>query len=81
MMVRYGTVCVVRYGSLWWAALVEDTCRMYLTFGILCQGLLTMKHAHYFDLYHRHLQHFRGKKSHLLEIGVASGGSLQMWKA
>ncbi|CAK9083089.1 unnamed protein product [Durusdinium trenchii] len=45
------------------------------------EGLLTMKHAHYFDLYHRHLQHFRGKKSHLLEIGVASGGSLQMWKA
>lgn len=45
------------------------------------QGLLTVKHAHYFDIYHRHLQHFRGKKMHLLEIGVASGGSLQMWKA
>ena len=44
-------------------------------------GLLTMKFAHYFDIYHRHLQHFRGKKAHLLEIGVASGGSLQMWKA
>ena len=45
------------------------------------EGPLTVKHAHYFDLYHRHLQHLRGKKSHLLEIGVASGGSLQMWKA
>lgn len=45
------------------------------------EGLLTVKHAHYFDIYHRHLQHFRGKKMHLLEIGVASGGSLQMWKA
>jgi len=44
-------------------------------------GLLTMKFTHYFDIYHRHLQHFRGKKAHLLEIGVASGGSLQMWKA
>ncbi|CAJ1360160.1 unnamed protein product [Effrenium voratum] len=45
------------------------------------EGLQTTKLAHYFDVYHRHLSHFRGRKAHLLEIGVASGGSLQMWKA
>ena len=38
------------------------------------------KWHHYFDIYHNHFQRFRGKSVRLLEIGVASGGSLQMWK-
>jgi hypothetical protein len=37
------------------------------------------KWRHYFDAYHRHLQQFRGRAVHVCEIGVYSGGSLEMW--
>jgi len=42
-------------------------------------GRLLFKWHHYFEIYHRHLQRFRGKSPVLLEIGVYQGGSLQMW--
>jgi hypothetical protein len=38
------------------------------------------KWLHYFDVYHRHLQRFRGKELNILEIGIYSGGSLAMWR-
>lgn len=38
------------------------------------------KWDHYFDIYNRHLSKFREKKSTLIEIGIYSGGSLDMWK-
>ena len=38
------------------------------------------KWIHYFDIYVRHFQRFVYKKPVILEIGVAGGGSLQMWK-
>lgn len=38
------------------------------------------KWVHYFDVYDRHFSRFRGKDVVILEIGVAHGGSLQMWK-
>jgi Methyltransferase domain len=38
------------------------------------------KWLHYFDIYHRHLQKFRGKEVNILEIGIYSGGSLGMWR-
>lgn len=39
------------------------------------------KWRHYFEAYHRHLAHLRGKPNlTLLEIGVYSGGSLEMWR-
>jgi hypothetical protein len=34
------------------------------------------KWSHYFDVYHRHCERFRGKEVHVLEIGIYSGGSL-----
>jgi len=37
------------------------------------------KWNHYFDIYHQHFQKFRGRKMRVLEIGVYSGGSLDMW--
>ena len=37
------------------------------------------KWDHYFDIYHRHLNKFVGQAVHLLEVGIYSGGSLQMW--
>jgi cephalosporin hydroxylase len=38
------------------------------------------KWTHYFDIYERHFERFRAKSSVMLEIGVAGGGSLAMWR-
>lgn len=39
------------------------------------------KWEHYFDIYHRHFAKFVGRKVDVLEIGVYSGGSLEMWRS
>lgn len=39
------------------------------------------KLTQYFPAYHRHFQKFIGKEVHIVEIGIQSGGSLEMWKA
>jgi hypothetical protein len=36
---------------------------------------------HYFDLYARHLAGFVGREVVVVEVGVYSGGSLEMWKS
>ena len=41
---------------------------------------LLHKWVHYFDIYERHLERFRGKAPVMIEIGVFGGGSLAMWK-
>ncbi len=38
------------------------------------------KWEHYFEIYHRHLSKFVGRKVDVLEIGIYSGGSLEMWR-
>jgi hypothetical protein len=38
------------------------------------------KWNHYFDIYDRHLSRFRDREVHVLEIGIYSGGSLEMWR-
>ncbi|HLL60229.1 MAG TPA: SAM-dependent methyltransferase, partial [Candidatus Nitrosocosmicus sp.] len=43
-------------------------------------GRYIHKWVHYFDIYHRHFDSFRGKNITVLEFGVWHGGSLQMWK-
>lgn len=43
-------------------------------------GRLIQKWHHYFEIYHRHFEAFRGRSPVVLEIGVFQGGSLQMWK-
>lgn len=43
-------------------------------------GRLIHKWDHYFDIYHRHFEKFRGRPLKVLEFGVFHGGSLQMWK-
>lgn len=45
------------------------------------QGHGIWKWEHYFDVYHRHLAKFVGKKTDVLEIGIYSGGSLEMWRS
>jgi SAM-dependent methyltransferase len=44
------------------------------------QGRGIWKWDHYFDIYDRHFRGFRGREVHVLEIGVYSGGSLDMWR-
>ena len=38
------------------------------------------KWRHYFDIYDRHFDRFRGTAPRVLEIGVDHGGSLQVWR-
>jgi cephalosporin hydroxylase len=38
------------------------------------------KWEHYLPIYERHFEKFRGREVHVVEIGVYSGGSLDMWK-
>jgi hypothetical protein len=38
------------------------------------------KWKHYFEIYERHLDRFRGKPVGVLEIGVLGGGTLRMWR-
>lgn len=44
------------------------------------QGRGIWKWNHYFPIYDRHFSRFRGQEVNVLEIGVYSGGSLEMWK-
>jgi hypothetical protein len=44
------------------------------------QGRVLRKWVHYFEIYERYFQSFRGKSPVVIEIGVFKGGSLQMWK-
>jgi hypothetical protein len=39
------------------------------------------KWEHYFDIYHRHFSRFVGQKVSVMEIGIYSGGSLEMWRS
>lgn len=43
-------------------------------------GHLIHKWLHYFPVYERYLEPFRGRRVTMLEIGVSHGGSLQMWR-
>jgi hypothetical protein len=43
-------------------------------------GRLIHKWHHYFEIYHRHFEKFRGQSPVVVEIGVFHGGSLQMWR-
>lgn len=44
------------------------------------EGRGIWKWQHYFDIYDRHFSRFRGTDVHVVEIGIYSGGSLEMWK-
>ncbi len=43
-------------------------------------GRQVNKWVHYLDIYHRHLERFRGQPITVLEFGVMHGGSLQLWR-
>jgi cephalosporin hydroxylase len=44
------------------------------------QGKAIHKWTHYFPIYERHFAPWRGRTLTFLEIGVAKGGSLEMWR-
>jgi hypothetical protein len=44
------------------------------------EGRGIWKWRQYFDAYERHLSKFVGRETTLLEIGIYSGGSLEMWR-
>jgi SAM-dependent methyltransferase len=44
------------------------------------EGRGIWKWLHYFDIYQRHLERFVGQEVHVVEVGIYSGGSLDMWK-
>ena len=44
------------------------------------RGKVIHKWEHYFPIYERHFAPWRGRSLTFLEIGVARGGSLQMWR-
>ena len=41
---------------------------------------LINKWLHYFDIYHKYFQEYRGEAVTVVEFGVFHGGSLRMWK-
>jgi hypothetical protein len=49
-------------------------------FDSLREGPGVWKWRHYFEIYDRHFRKFRGKPVNILEIGIYSGGSLEMWR-
>ena len=49
-------------------------------FDIFSSDTDVRKWHHYFDIYIRHFEQYRGRPIRMLEIGVFRGGSLRMWK-
>lgn len=44
------------------------------------KGPVIHKWSQYFDVYQHHFARYRGKEVHFLEIGVQSGGSIELWR-
>jgi len=49
-------------------------------FDAVKEGPGVWKWLHYFEAYHRHLHKFVGRPVTVVEVGIYSGGSLQMWR-
>jgi len=54
--------------------------RLERLFDARTHGRGIWKWRHYFDFYERHCAKFVGRRTHLLEIGIYSGGSLDLWR-
>jgi hypothetical protein len=57
----------------------DDANPLRAFFAARTEGRGIWKWDHYFDVYHRHFERYRGEDVHILEIGIYSGGSLDMW--
>lgn len=77
---RYGNDWLAQNPQLGGICNLADTNPLEDYFNSHTTGRGIWKWAHYLDIYHRHFQRFIGKQVHILEVGVYSGGSLDMWK-
>lgn len=57
---------------------LPNALRAYVDGQVAGPGL--QKWLHYFEIYHRHLDKFVGRRPVVVEVGVFSGGSLPMWR-
>ncbi len=69
---------VAFYAGDEWQAYGENP--LYSYFAANRSGAVLDKWVHYFPIYHRHLERFRGRAARILEIGVYRAGGLQMWQ-
>ncbi len=60
--------------------MTDNTSNPLMEFFLNKRGRSIMKWTHYFDIYHRYLNRFRGQPLDFLEIGVQDGGSAEMWR-
>lgn len=67
----------MRFGDLRRRAVTPRGLRWYFEHN---DGRLIDKWSHYFDVYERHFERFRGRSPRVLELGISHGGSLQMWR-
>jgi SAM-dependent methyltransferase len=65
------------YSGSEWAELSDNP--LYAQFVANRAGAVLDKWVHYFPIYTRHLEPFRGRPLRVLEIGVYKGGGLDMW--
>lgn len=77
---RYGNDWLAQKPQLGAICNLADTNPLEAYFNSHTSGRGIWKWTHYLDIYHRHFQRFIGKQVHILEVGVYSGGSLDMWK-
>ncbi|MEP6527333.1 MAG: class I SAM-dependent methyltransferase [Nocardioidaceae bacterium] len=61
-----------------WTELVSNP--LYARFVANRAGPILDKWVHYFPIYARHLDRFRGRPVRVLEIGVYGGGGLDLWQ-
>jgi len=74
-----------RYGGDWQAYTAtkeppENSNPLRAFFDERKEGPGIWKWLHYFDIYDRHFHRFRNREVSILEVGIYSGGSLEMWK-
>jgi methyltransferase family protein len=62
------------------APFVDARSRLHEFVNTRTTGRGIWKWSHYLDVYDRHCSHFVGRPVHVLEIGVYSGGSLDLWR-
>jgi hypothetical protein len=57
----------------------RESSRLKSYFNSHLEGRGITKWTHYFDIYELHLRKFVGNEVHIVEVGVFSGGSMDMW--
>jgi hypothetical protein len=72
------TISRVKNSSI---GLPENTNPLWEYFQNHKEGHGIFKWEHYFEVYDRHLSKFVGRGPNILEVGIYSGGSLEMWRS